>query len=801
MRSVLGRLAGVGLAPLGVGLLVFALDILSLTLTRHMGAVAAIWPADGVMLGFMVSSRRERPWAVLVAGLIGGVAAELSWGDLPLLAFTLPAFNFLGIGGAFLLLRRLLQAVDIEKPRHMAAFLLVTAGASLASAAFGAGLLHLTTGAPLGSNVVTWAASDALGYWTLTPLVQIVGRLSKPLGPRGLRRDAAVLAGFLCLLLPVFIQREYPFLFMVPLGLFAVAYLTELRGTAAALLLTGIVAAILSSLGRGPIALVSGDENKKLMVLQVFLASMTISILPIAAAMAERRAISLSLAQARDAAVAEERRAREANRIVQMAEEIALVGHWRRDLTDEVSTWSDQMTRLFGFAVGQRRPSRETALAALHPDDRQAFAQTLKRAETDGQPAMLDVRVLRDDVQRDLRVHVAAERNASGAVTAVYGMALDVTQSKAAEAQLTAARQAAEKAAAAKAEFLADMSHEIRTPLASILGFSNLLRDLPGLSIEARRFAERITAAGEGLLTAVGDILSFSKLEAGQIQIRPQAMSPLTLVDDVVQMLQPQAAAKGLILDGEVDLGVPQRLSADAPRLRQVLVNLVGNGVKYTDKGRVGIRLAYDAKRSRMRIEVSDTGPGIRNHARLFERYAQISSQQHEAGSGVGLGLAISKGLVEAMGGEIGVSSVVGKGSVFWVETPADTIESWNAVSRILIADDLEINRELIRQSLSGLSVEITEAQDGQGALTATEADAFDVIILDLAMPNGDGFATAEAIRAKQIDDKRPTILAVSATPMSDGLLDRLKVAGFDGFVPKPFVPSELADIVHRYCA
>jgi CheY-like chemotaxis protein len=167
----------------------------------------------------------------------------------------------------------------------------------------------------------------------------------------------------------------------------------------------------------------------------------------------------------------------------------------------------------------------------------------------------------------------------------------------------------------------------------------------------------------------------------------------------------------------------------------------------------------------------------------------------------VGLGLAISKGLVESMGGSIGVRSLVGQGSVFWVEAPAAIVESANPLTRVLIADDLQINRELMRHSLSGLGLDITEAADGRAAVAASENQPFDVIVLDLAMPDGDGVFAAQAIRAKSSPDKRPTILAVSAAHPSDELIERLKVAGFDGFIPKPFVPSELAGIVQRFCS
>ncbi|HUO23524.1 MAG TPA: ATP-binding protein [Caulobacteraceae bacterium] len=793
------------LEPLAVALVVFCLDYFSLTLTRRLGAVAGMWPADGLVLGLMLSPRFRRPWTLLAFSFVVGVAAEYLSGDAPAVAGALAFANVLGLIGSLLTLRALLGTVHTDKARHLLVLLLVTGTAALLTAFLGAGALHLMTGAPLRSNILLWATTDGLGYAILTPLVQAMSQRAES-GGAGWRRDALALAGFLCVLVPVFVQHEYPFLFGVPLGLFAVAYFCELRGTSLALLLTIVVGTACQALGVGPVSLVAGDQGKKLIVLQIFFASMTVSILPIAAAMAERRNFAASLGRARDHAVAEERRAREANRIVQMAEEIAQVGHWRRDLASGVSVWSDQMARLFGGDQAGAAPSRERALEAVHPADRDLFASTLTRAEQEGAPATFDVRVGLKGAWRDLRVHLGAERDEAGAIASVYGMVLDITDSKAAEAALDAARQAAVDAAAVKSEFLADMSHEIRTPLASILGFSKLLRDSPGLAPEARAIADRITAAGQSLLTAVGDILSLSKLEAGQIQITPHPMSPAALIEDVIQMLQPQAEQRGLRLAGSVESGVPRRLLADEARLRQVLLNLAGNALKFTAHGRVDLRFSYDPSKARMRVEVADTGPGIRDHERLFERYSQVHANPADAdrrsgeAAGVGLGLAISKGLVEAMGGAIGVISVFGEGSLFWVEAPAEAVRSGGAVTRVLVADDLEINRELVRQSLSGLEVDIREACDGASALDASAEVGFDVILLDLAMPNGDGFATAQALRARHTAGRRPAILAVSAITVSDDVIEQLRRAGFDGFVPKPFAPSDLADVVRRYC-
>jgi len=307
------------------------------------------------------------------------------------------------------------------------------------------------------------------------------------------------------------------------------------------------------------------------------------------------------------------------------------------------------------------------------------------------------------------------------------------------------------------------------------------------------------------LLCAVNDILDFSKLEAGQVTFRPEPVALQALTSTALNLFIPQAAAKDLALHLEDTTPPGLLITLDPDRLRQVLLNLVGNAVKFTVQGHVTLSAAYDEATERLSIEVRDTGPGIAPDRvdRLFKRFSQVDGSLNRGHGGTGLGLAICKGIVEAMGGEIAATSVVGEGSRFFLSVPAPRAQSAaaevaaerqpevRAGARVLVTDDHAANRELVRLFLAGIGAEITEAVDGEAAVEAASKHAFDVILMDLRMPKLDGIGAVTLIRGGAGPNRATPILAFTADAES-AFDDRLQAVGFDGAVAKPVEPGRL---------
>ena len=395
---------------------------------------------------------------------------------------------------------------------------------------------------------------------------------------------------------------------------------------------------------------------------------------------------------------------------------------------------------------------------------------------------------------------------ATDAPTGFLDVIRDVTEQVAQEKALAAARAEAEAAATVKGEFMANMSHEIRTPLTAVIGFSGLLSQRPELDELSRRFVLRISSAGQALLAIVNDVLDFSKLEAGQFEITPRAVSPLVVAQDALALFAPQADAKGLWLECEADGKLPDRVMIDPDRVRQVLLNLVGNAVKFTDQGAVRLFVGYDVDAAKLRVRVEDTGVGmsLEQQTKLFQRFSQVDASSTRKHGGTGLGLAICKGLTEAMGGDIAVASAPGGGSVFtfhiaaepavgpfaecdpvMIETETGRLDG----VRVLVVDDNSVNRELARTVLEHMGAEVAEAAGGRAAIDAASVEPFDCILMDLRMPGVGGAEALIEIRDRPGPNQEVPILAFTA----DADLSLLgEHHGFDGLVSKPLRAAEL---------
>jgi signal transduction histidine kinase/DNA-binding NarL/FixJ family response regulator len=366
----------------------------------------------------------------------------------------------------------------------------------------------------------------------------------------------------------------------------------------------------------------------------------------------------------------------------------------------------------------------------------------------------------------------------------------------------------ADAATRAKSDFLAMMSHEIRTPLSGVLGMLHLLLDTP-LSERQRHYAETIRQSGEALLAILNDILDFSKMEAGKLELQPVDFDLDALVGGVTTLLGPRATEKGLALESRIAPDVPRSLHGDAGRLRQVLLNLVGNAIKFTDAGAVRVEVARVDDHPTLRFAVTDSGIGIPAEAqpRLFQEFSQVDRSGGRRIAGTGLGLAICKRIVGSMGGAIGVDSAPGRGSTFWLTVAFEPVlgaavpQSPHALPphseaasplRVLVAEDDPVNQEVAVGLLRRSGHLVDAVGDGRAAVDAVRAGTYDVVLMDLHMPGVDGIEATRQIRRLPGRKGAVQIVALSASSMRDSR-ERAQAAGMNGFLIKPINPGVLA--------
>ena len=442
----------------------------------------------------------------------------------------------------------------------------------------------------------------------------------------------------------------------------------------------------------------------------------------------------------------------------------------------------------------------------MHTDDveglRAAFTAYLKAGPGASSPRVPYRGVRKDGQLVWLEAHPMVIRDARGRPVGFQDVVRDVTETKALEDQLIAARDVAEAGAQAKSEFLANMSHDLRTPLTSVIGFSGLLQASRNLPEAERRYADRIATGSEALLSVINDILDYSKLEVDAVDLDPQAYDPRVMAEGAVALVESQCQAKGLVLETVIDSGLPEALMGDEGRLRQVTLNFLSNAVKFTTSGTVLLELTVAG--DRLRLAVTDSGIGISPDKidSLFDRFTQADASTTRVYGGTGLGLAISRRLIEMMGGEIGADSRPGEGSTFWFEVPLrEAVQGVEAVGegdlaveaglRILMADDAAPNRELVTAILGGLGLALDTVCNGAEAVEAARTGAYDLILMDVHMPVMDGLDATRAIRAISGPVGRTPIIALTANVQPEQVT-RCREAGMDGHVGKPIQISEL---------
>ncbi len=388
--------------------------------------------------------------------------------------------------------------------------------------------------------------------------------------------------------------------------------------------------------------------------------------------------------------------------------------------------------------------------------------------------------------------------------------------------ELKAARDQAMEASRLKSQFLANMSHEIRTPMNGVLGAGNLLA-ATDLTDEQRAYVDILSSSGQALLTIINDVLDLSKIEAGRLELEPSTFTLLDPFTEVVNLLAPQASAKNVRLSLNADADLPLSVVGDAGRLRQIVTNLVGNAVKFTNVGHVLVDVSAEIRSSgdiMLHCAVSDSGIGIAEQdiARLFAEFSQLDTSNARRFGGTGLGLAISDRLVRLMNGEIGCTPNPGGGSTFWFTAPFalgrphsparndDAVTSTATpkgtaapgAPAILIVEDNETNALILTHMLKLLGYRSDTVSNGADALEAAARETYSTILMDCQMPIMDGFTTTRRLRSRFAGDPRIPIVAITATATTEDQ-ERCLAAGMDDYLPKPIIMDRLGAVLTRW--
>jgi PAS domain S-box-containing protein len=497
------------------------------------------------------------------------------------------------------------------------------------------------------------------------------------------------------------------------------------------------------------------------------------------------------------------------------AQESAQLGSWELDTHTHELTWSDELYRIYRLNRETFTPNFETYVDLIHPDDHGWVMETVSRALRERRFFSHDHRIIRGDgVVRVIQARGRMVLGHDGESLKFVGTCQDVTERKEIEAELLRAKEAAELATRAKSEFLANMSHEIRTPMNGVIGMTGMLRDTL-LTDAQQEIAETIRTSGEALLTIINDILDFSKIEAGKLEFDVVDFDLSLVVREAVGQVDGVARAKGVAIHSKLEATVPVALRGDGGRLRQVLVNLVGNAVKFTAKGEVNLTCSVDAETTdaaTLRFRISDTGIGILAEGleRLFLPFVQADASTTRSYGGTGLGLAICKQLVEGMHGQIGVESSLGNGSTFWftVTLPKQAaaaeihanaapaaVQPISRLERILIAEDNIVNQRVLVHQARRLGYTADTVANGCEALAALARIPYEIVLMDCHMPQLDGYDTTRRIRAAH--GHQPYIIAITANAMQGDQAICL-AAGMDGYVAKPVRIADLAKALDK---
>ena len=525
--------------------------------------------------------------------------------------------------------------------------------------------------------------------------------------------------------------------------------------------------------------------------------------------------VALHSTRLEEAAAAAEETNRELRRLqerLSIALDSAQIGIWEFDALTKVETWDDRMYELFGIDKNTAGDPHSEFAKGVLPEDLVKLREEIRLTMSGEIDYDTVYRVRRPDGKvRYIKGSGLVIRDQQGNALKVIGANYDITELKDYEQNLHLAKEAAEAANQAKSDFLARMSHEIRTPMNAVIGMVHLALQTE-LTVKQRDYLKKAHAAADSLLDIINDILDFSKIEAGRMELEVTDFALDALLQRVADVFAVKASEKGLELLFQVAPRVPSQLRGDPLRLRQVLINLVGNAIKFSEQGEIVVAIDVFQQTSealRLSFTVSDQGIGMSREEsqRLFTSFTQADGSTTRKYGGTGLGLAICKRLVQLMGGELSVVSSPGQGSTFAFSAhflpsriePSQKLEipEWLRGLSALVVDDSPVSRGILTSILETLTLATTTAASGEEALALTSATAppFSLVLMDMELPGIDGIAASQAIFAAAPADQKPRIIMVTAYGREQ-LAKEATAAGIHGFLVKPVAKATLFDTI-----
>ncbi|MGZ4116736.1 MAG: ATP-binding protein, partial [Bacteroidia bacterium] len=502
------------------------------------------------------------------------------------------------------------------------------------------------------------------------------------------------------------------------------------------------------------------------------------------------------------------------------AQKMAHMGSWEWEIPTNKISWSDELFRIYGLEPQQFVPATGSAVRFTHPGDKEWVEKITSAAYKEKHPFSISYRIIcAKGLERVVQEETQVINDADGNMQTMYGTVLDITEQKKLE-EVTRAKEFAEQLTLAKDQFLASMSHEIRTPLNGIIGFTKLLLQ-DKVTEKQRAQLEAIKSSSDILLVLINDILDLSKIEAGKIHIEETELKLTELINTVIASFELRVEEKQLKVTHKYDNRIPKILMGDPVRIEQILLNLFNNALKFTgEDGQITIQanlLNEDEGKVTIEFIVSDTGIGIAAEKleTIFEPFVQADDDTTRKYGGTGLGLSIVKRLVELMGGTISVKSELNKGSSFiftlpFKKTTATEVSKETKVLlrtnelkeighlNILLAEDSEINTFLVQTILQNFGFDVDAAENGKAAIDFLEKKQYDLILMDLMMPEMNGFEATKYIRAKMKDPKSKIPIIALTADVNKQVVVKCTEAGMNDYISKPFNENELLNKIAR---